>query len=387
MVVAAILLMLTAAIAAPAQTYSVVYTFGGGADGDGPAAPLIADAAGGGLYGTTAGGGSSGNGVVFRIRPPGYETVLHEFTGPDGAVSVAGLVSDAVGNVYGTTAFGGEGSGVVFKVDPTLGESVLHAFSGGSDGATPQARLLRDAAGNLYGTAAYGGTLGNSCSTFGCGVVFKVDPAGNFSVLHSFTGADGAFPFTGVVRDSLSNLYGTTDGGGAYGYGTVFKLDPAGNETVLYSFTGGADGARPQADMVEDSAGNLYGTTAFGGITGGSCVNAPGCGVVFKVESAGNFAVLHSFSGPDGDTPEGALIRDPAGNLYGTTAYGGSYGYGTIFKLSSGGTETVLFEFAPETDGSYPVGGLLPYKGALYGTTSGGAGGYCCGVAFRLSLH
>jgi uncharacterized repeat protein (TIGR03803 family) len=164
--------------------------------------------------------------VVFKLSPAGTETVLHSFTGHDGAHPVAGLIADAAGNLYGTTLEGGasnacpSGCGTVFKLSPTGSETILHSFTGEGDGAYPYAGLTRDAAGNFYGTANHGGTHGN-------GVVFKLSPSGTETVLHSFTGgADGGPPSAGLVRDPAGNLYGTTANGGASGYGVVFKLTP-----------------------------------------------------------------------------------------------------------------------------------------------------------------
>ena len=155
--------------------------------------------------------------------------------------------------------------------------SVLHAFTGGADGILPRAGLVRDAAGNLYGTTEGGGASGN-------GTVFELDTTGKGTVLHSFTGGvDGSAPFAGLVRDRNGNLYGTTEFGGASSEGTVFKLDTTGKETVLHSFTGGADGAFPQAGLIRDDAGNLYGTAQFGGDLTCSSPFLGGCGTVFKL--------------------------------------------------------------------------------------------------------
>jgi uncharacterized repeat protein (TIGR03803 family) len=198
---------------------------------------------------------------------------------------------------------------------------VLYSFTGGSDGGYPLAGVIRDSKGNLYGTTNGGGASY-------AGVVFKVDTSGNETVLYSFTGgSDGGYPLAGVIRDSKGNLYGTTNGGGASGAGVVFKVDTFGNETVLYSFTGGSDGGYPLwVVLVRDSAGNLYGTTNGGG--------ASGAGVVFKVNAAGNETVLHSFTGgADGGNPYAGVILGPEGNLYGTTAFGGETNAGVVFEI------------------------------------------------------
>jgi uncharacterized repeat protein (TIGR03803 family) len=218
--------------------------------------------------------------------------------------------------------------------------TVLHAFTAFSGGRFSTASLVRDAAGNLYGTTVLGGNL--ACgSGSGCGVVFKLDTTGKETVLHRFTGGvDGANPSAGLVQDAAGNLYGTTEGGGdlacggGFGCGVVFKLGTTGKETVLHSFTGGADGRDPNAGLVRDAAGNLYGTTRSGGDL--AC-SVAGCGVVFKLDTTSKETVLHSFT--LGGFPEAGLLRDGAGKLYGTTFSGGSnacggQGCGAVFKLT-----------------------------------------------------
>jgi uncharacterized repeat protein (TIGR03803 family) len=381
---------------AQAPTYTVLYSFKGGTQGYGPEAGVVRDAAGN-LYGTTCcGGGPSFAGVVFKLDTAGKETLLHSFAGypTDGADAFASLVGDAAGNFYGTSPNGGaSGDGVVFKLDMAGRESVLFSFKGAVEGGNPVGGLVRDAAGNLYGTARSGGATG--CSGQGCGVVFKLDPTGNETndanetnetnetVLHSFAGppADGGVPFAGLIRDAAGNLYGTTFSGGASGQGVVFKLDTDGEETILHSFAGSpTDGAKPRAGLVRDTAGNLYGTTFSGG--------ASGNGVVFKLDMAGKETILHSFAGPptDGARPVAGLVRDAAGNLYGTTFSGGTSGSGVVFKLNTAGKETILHSFpASPTDGAGPWGGLVrDAAGNLYGTTQGG-GASGQGVVFKLT--
>ncbi|HXM21194.1 MAG TPA: choice-of-anchor tandem repeat GloVer-containing protein [Terriglobales bacterium] len=328
-----------------------------GRDGNSPDASLIADAAGN-SYGITQDGGSGGCGVgcgtVFRVDKFGTTTVLYTFTGgADGGTPSGGLIEDADGSVYGATFWGGDlsgcstnGCGVLFKLDRFGSETVLYSFAGKVDGANPNGGLVRDARGNFYGTAAYGG---DSSCYLGCGAVFELDKNGHFTVLHSFTaGADGVYPYAGLIRDTKGNLYGTTAGGGKpaklcpTGCGTVFKVGKTGEETVLYSFKGGTDGVTPYAGLIRDAAGNLYGTTPWGGDP--TCSDGIGgrCGVVFKVDSTGKETVLYRFKGADGDGPyRGSLVRDAAGNLYGTTSYGGNLscggtgiGCGVVFKLT-----------------------------------------------------
>jgi uncharacterized repeat protein (TIGR03803 family) len=215
-----LLLSVVVTARAQAQTYSVLYSFMGGADGANPYAGLVRDPSGN-LYGTTTTGGYYSYGVVFKVSETGKETVLYTFTGgADGGEPAAGLVRDAAGNLYGTTPESSPGAGVVFKVSETGKETVLYTFTGGADGSIPRARLVRDSAGNLYGTTFYGGSH--------YGVVFKLDTTGKETVLYTFTGgADGRNPEAGLVRDAAGSLYGTTVlGGFSYGYGVVFELTP-----------------------------------------------------------------------------------------------------------------------------------------------------------------
>jgi uncharacterized repeat protein (TIGR03803 family) len=310
---------------------TVLYSFTG-SDGAGPAAGLVQDKEGN-LYGTTEVGNSPSLGTVFKLDTNNAETVLYSFTGADGAIPLAPVLRDGFGNLYGTTFSGGIfGQGTVFKLDPAGREIVLHNFTGGTDGANPTVSLVPDKSGNLYGTAYGGGLI--DCFGAGCGVVYRLGQTGRFTVMHSFTGPDGAGPESSLVRDEAGNFYGATLYGGTFKEGTVFKLDRSGRETVLYSFTGGTDGASPRGDLVRDEAGNLYGTTVYGGTQG--CTVAPsGCGVVFKLDPAGVQTVLHSFSGEtDGGILYGGLARDGAGNLYGTTSSGGVSGTGTVFKIT-----------------------------------------------------
>jgi uncharacterized repeat protein (TIGR03803 family) len=376
---------------AQAQTFTVLYDFTDGKDGGIPAATLVRDQAGN-LYGTTAQGGAinyhncnppQGCGTIFKVGTRGKETVLYDFKdNPDAAYPSAGLVEDEAGNFYGTTLLGGtSNSGAVFKLDKSGKETVLYSFTGGRDGGNPLAGVILDTAGNLYGTTEIGGDL--SCQVgqmTGCGVVFKLATTGKLTVLHRFHGSDGADPFAGLVRDESGNLYGTTTAGntGCYdGCGTVFKLDKTAKETVLHVFTDGRDGAVPMwGALILDELGNLYGTTQSGGDL--SCGNGVGCGTVFKMDKAGKETVLYNFTdGKDGGLPGGALVRDAAGNLYGTASVGGDLscngggGCGTVFKLDKAGKLTVLHDFEDKSDGAFPEGGLVrDASGNLYGTTS-----------------
>lgn len=362
-------------------------------DGEYPTAALIADKKGN-LYSTTFGGGHDdgncmqqaliGCGTVFKITPDGKETVLYAFLGgADGQYPYAGLVMDGKGNLYGTTTAGGN-QGTVFRIAPDGTETILHAFTGGSDGGTPEAGLILDDSGNLYGTTRWGG-VGRTWGT-----VFKLAPDGTETVLYSFCAPsacnDGSDPEGGLVADASGNFFGTTKRGGANDGGVVFKLAPNGTETKLYDFcsqTVCADGGGPLADLVVDKKANLYGTTHGGGTYDE--------GTVFKLATDGTETVLHSFTGgTDGGGPYGGVIFDTKGNLYGTAALGGAYGFGNVFKLSPGGTETVLYSFTHGKDGSQPnAAPLLDGHGNLYGTADYGAKTSChnkqgCGTVFRL---
>jgi len=228
-------------------------------------------------------------------------TTLYSFTGSgagDGANPEAGLIADPAGNLYGTTHSGGDGGyGTVFRLDPSGTLTVLHNFTGDSDGRYPDGGLIADAAGNLYGTTRGELSPPPGC-TRDCGTVFQLTPSGDLNVLHSFTGgSDGGTPVAGLIADEAGNLYGTTSAGGDRtncaaqfidGCGTVFQLDPSGTLNVLYNFTGGSDGGNPDAALIADAAGNLYGTT-YGGGTGTGCIGGGACGTVFELTVSASF--------------------------------------------------------------------------------------------------
>jgi uncharacterized repeat protein (TIGR03803 family) len=259
---------------------TILHSFTGGADGSNPVAGLIRDAAGN-LYGTTFYEAEFSSGTAFKLNKTGKITVLYTFDFQ--AFPHAGLMRDAIGNLYGTTWGDGIycGCGTVYELQGHK-ETVLYSFGESTeDGVMPYARLIQDEEGTLYGTTAAGGNY--SCGA-GCGTVFKLDKRGKATYLHTFQDdqRDGEVPFAGLVRDHTGNLYGTTVYGGIYGVGTVFKIDPTGKETILHSFSGGADGASPLAELILDAAGNLYGTASAGGNS--LCGNqGSGCGVVFKI--------------------------------------------------------------------------------------------------------
>jgi uncharacterized repeat protein (TIGR03803 family) len=324
--------------AANGYALTTLHSFSGD-DGSNPWAAVIADASGN-LYGTTCGGGSSGFGTVFRLDAANNYalTTLHSFSGPDGDHPAAAVIVDASGDLYGTT-YGNYGGGppyyygTVFKLDAANGYALttLHSFSG-PDGAYPAAAVITDAAGNLYGTTVGGGPYDH-------GTIFKLDAANGYALttLHSFN-LDGMYPKAAVMADAAGNLYGTTFGRWDSGiYGTVFKLDVANNysRTTLHGFSG-SDGAYPAAAVVADAAGNLYGTTygEYDAVWGWIY----DYGSIFKLDAANNYAltVLHSFSGDDGSQPWAEVIADDSGTLFGTTEYGGTGSKGIVFSLSTG---------------------------------------------------
>jgi uncharacterized repeat protein (TIGR03803 family) len=321
---------------------TILHAFAGVTDGEGPSASLLRDAAGN-LYGTTVSGPAHLYGTVFKIDTSGKLIVLHVFSGgADGAFPYSALIADKTGNLYGTTFNGGvHGDGVVFKVSTSGKLTVLHSFSGGTqDGLLPLAGLLLDAVGNLYGTTTEGGYMGNGCRVVnGCGVVFKLAKNGELTLLYSFTNSsDGAVPKSRLVSDGAGGFYGTTSSAGdvtcdpPFGCGNVFKLDGSGKLTPLHNFSGEADGAFPAGDLILDASSNIYGATAEGGDL--ACDQDFGCGIVFKVDSTGVLTVLHTFTGGlEGDTPEAGLIRDAAGTLFGTTDVGGDRNRGIVFKI------------------------------------------------------
>jgi uncharacterized repeat protein (TIGR03803 family) len=359
---------------ASAQQETVLYSFMGTPDGATPQSGVIRDSSGN-LYGTTQQGGAFGFGTVYMVTAGGGETVLYSFTGgADGSQPYGGLLrSSRAGNLYGTTFLGGAyGGGVVFMVSPGGGEKVLYNFTGGADGGQPWAGVIADRSGNLYGTTMTGGAGGS-------GVVYKLDPAGNETVLYNFTGGDdGGNPTAGVTL-AAGNFYGTTQFGGKdVNCGVVYEVNAEGEETVLHNFRGGsADGCSPQAGVVIDSEGNLYGTTPTGGPSNG--------GVVYML-TKGKETVLYAFTGGDDGTgyaPYGGVVRDSSGNLYGTAKFAGAYGGGIVFMLPAGGGETVLYNFTCAAGCNTETGLVLDSSGNVYGTAPYGENGY--GVVFMVT--
>lgn len=355
-----------------AWTLTTIYTFQGGSDGAEPEGTLLMDASGN-LFGETSGGGGTtstclavGCGTIFELSPNGsggwQKITLHEFIGgEDGSAPDGGLVLDASGNLYGTAIQGGgtcsalkAGCGTAFELTPQADgrwkETILHRFGMTStDGIAPAGGVVFDAKGNLFGTAALGGGSSNSeCTSPGCGTVFELTlNAGKWTekTLYAFDSTDGMNPDAGVTLDSAGDMFGTTFQGGTGLGGVVFELTPQDTGwrfKVLHQFNSFAAGVRPSAGVVLDAAGNLYGTTEFGGNNVTQCRlgNENGCGTVYELSPASSgtwkYAPLYLFTGnADGNFPGGTPILDGEGNLYGTTIYNGLVvGTGSVFEVT-----------------------------------------------------
>ncbi len=353
-----------------ASTFRVLYTFPGGSAGQDANGDLAIDDAGN-LYGTTGAGGNAacqgGCGVVYQLTPTGTETVLHAFDGQDGYWPRYGVIRDDDGNLYGVNFFGGAsttcasevGCGDVFEIASGGAFSVLHSFKdNGTDGYYP----LGDV--SWSGTKLYGVTEAGGAG--GCGAVYAVKPSSDKEhEVINWPNALGCGPI-GKLHRSSGNLYGAYQDGGSTGAGGVFKITPSKQITILYAFQGGNDGKFPFGGPIEDASGNLYGVTAAGG---GPC----NCGIVYEISSTGVETILHAFTGANGDGngPLGQLVRDAKGNLYGVTEWGGANGEGTVFKVTPAGVERILHTFTGNADGGVPEGSLLrDSSGNLYGTAS-----------------
>jgi uncharacterized repeat protein (TIGR03803 family) len=327
--------------------------------------------------------------------------VIYSFGGgADGEYSSTDLIMDSAGNLYGTTVQGGKGGGTAFQLTPSATgwkHHVLYQFTGGADGGEPYGGLTLDTWGNLYGTAVVGGT-GGSCVESGCGVVFKISKSGgkwSQSVIYNFTGGkDGYGPGGGLTLGHDGSLFGMTPTGGAKALGVVFQLRPGPGSgawilTVIHTFTGGKDGATGSAGrLLLDRVGALWGVATVGG--------THGKGVAFKLSAgpSGSWKLrpIYQFKGqPDAGFPYGGLVADPSGNLYGTTYYDGANNLGAVYQLShhpgAPWTEQVLYSFKGGSDGEKSISTLArDAAGNLYGTTSeGGAGGCGCGVIFKVA--
>ncbi len=395
-------------------TESVAWAFAGTPDGDGPTS-LVADKQGN-IYGTTAAGGSgactAGCGTIFKIATDGTKTILYSFNGaPFDASSPAGLAIDRHGNLYGAGYFGGAaGFGGIFKLTPDGHETLLHSFytrdKAFKQGFRPTA-LAMGADGFLYGATQYGGTALSVCNV-GCGTVFRISPKGRVKTLYRFQGqgkGDGMQPYGGITLGPDGTIYGTTLYGGGT-LGTVYKVDHvSGAETMLHAFTGSKqDGAHPQTPPIADDAGNLYGGTTES--SGRDC-DSHGCGMLYKIAPDGTYTILYDFDsgavgfGGDAFSVSSALYRDTAGNLYGTTRWGGasstcspSIGCGAVFQFTPGGALNILYKFQGPANGDAqtPYGMLLRDRAggdAFYGMTLAGPNTTCadgCGSIFKLAI-
>ena len=364
--------------AAHAQTFSLIHSFDG-PDGGNPKAGLTIDR-GGKIYGSTwSGFFGFGWGSVFQLRPY-QEGFIFDIVQLYDGQPIDRPVIGPNGTLYGTNQnmIVTYKAGYVWNLRPPLSvcqtvrcmwnSTVLYGWDTiGSTGGTPLgATLVFDQAGNIYGTTSAGGS--------GNGVVYELTTAGVQTPIYTFAGTpDGAMPYSGLIFDTTGNLYGVTEAGGASGKGAIYELSPNGqggwSEQVIYSFTGGNDGSTPFGGLVFDSAGNLYGTTASGGTGGG--------GTAFELSPNGNnwnLSTLYSFAGSANCGPRAELSFDTAGNLYGTTFCDGSLSDGSVFELTNSGgswSYTSLHDFADGTDGRFPISNVaFDASGRMYGTTS-----------------
>jgi len=386
----------------PAGTLTTLHSFTGtGSEGSAPNAGII-QASDGNFYGTTYGGGTQVGGTIFRMTPSGALTTLHSFANASPLPSI--VIQGSDGNLYGTTY------GAVFKMTLSGTFTTLYSFTGGPDGSSPNSLIQSSSDGNFYGTTIEGtifkvtpsGTLttlytftspastpqclvhGSDGNFYGTalyggtakrGIVFRFTPSGTLTVLHSFTnGPDGADPNAGLIQGTDGNLYGTTANGGVSGFGTAFQITTTGILTTVHSFAG-PDGWHPSSGLMQASDGGYYGTTPGGQHNAGS---------VFKITAGSAFVTLCSFGYTDGSYPQAGLVHATDGNFYGVTGAGGAAGYGTVFKMAPDGAVTTLHSFNYQ-DGAYPIGDLIQAAdGNLYGTTFlGGAGGQ--GSVFKMT--
>jgi uncharacterized repeat protein (TIGR03803 family) len=355
-----------------AVTETVLYSFET-VHGMHPHSGLVVDKTGA-FYGTTLHGGKNSLGTVYKFAD-GKLTVLYSFKGNrDGAFPNAGVTLDKSGNLIGATQGADVSSdfGTIFSIAPDGTENVLHRFKNVPDGNSPQSELILGPDGKYYGTAASG--------AIGAGDVFSVSRGGHLSVIYSFgAGVDGGNPAAKLLSDGSGTFYSTTYNNGAHGLGTVFDVTSGGSEHVVYSFAGGADGRNPATGVIADAAGNLYGTTYFGGPSD--------AGTVFKVAHDGTETVLHAFTGADGANPLSDLLMDKRGNIYGTANQGGANGEGTVFEITAAGKFKTLYSFlgGDSGDGENPAGDLyMDKQGTIYSTTMNG-GANVSGTIFKLT--
>jgi len=364
------LLLLTSPWSANAQTYQILHEFAGPtSDGATPFGFVLGG--NGTIYGTTCYGGTGYNGTAYELSATGNETILYNFNAGYGSCPTS--LFPWKGNLYGSAAGGAYGGGLLFKLNLSGKETVLHTFGKNLAEGVNAYLLYQTPSGLFYGATGYDGL-------YGYGTLFTADTFGKVTVIYNFPDNMWGQSINSFIPDGSGNFYGATYYGGsancAYGCGTIFKFDAAGNWTTLYSFTGGADGAYPNG-VIRDGQGNLYGTTAEGG---SKCVLVS-CGTVFKFSSTGQLTTLHSFTGgADGILPSGTIVRDKAGNLYGTTSEGGDMscadfinygGCGTLFKLDPSGNETIVHTFTgpPGDAGTFGAILLKNAAGDIYGAS------------------
>lgn len=372
----------------PGGTLTVLHSFAGGpTEGLWPMTGLV-QGSDGNFYGTTQYGGANYYGTVYQITPTGAFTVLHHFTpltwngavwaNPDGAAPEAGLVQGSDGNLYGTATAGGSyGHGTVFQITPGGAWTTLYNFTApawngtanaNADGAYPLAALVLAGDSNFYGATYAGGANG-------LGTLFRITPGGALTTLHSLAYSEGYMPFQPLLQAGDGNFYGTLNRGGANDDGSVFRMTPAGAFTVLYNFTvldptyyTNADGANPDAPLLQGRDGNLYGTASVGG--------AGATGAVFKITLAGVFTVLHAFApldpgtsnNADGAYPAGALVQSSDGSFYGAAYSGGAYGFGAMFQFTL--TEPVLSSLSPASADAGGAAFTLVVKGSNFPNSS-----------------
>jgi uncharacterized repeat protein (TIGR03803 family) len=384
--------------------FQTLHAFAGApSDGSYPYGPLMFDRSGN-LFGTTLEGGSStdptcselGCGTLFELQPKNSkwkESLLYSFTASTGYPGPTGpIVFDSHGNLLGTQGEAGSpcGCGAAYELSRVSGvwtQIVLHTFTGGTtDGAYPDSGLIGDKAGNFYGITVDGGSANS-------GTFFELSPSGDggytYSIVYQFAssnGEDAGGPYGPLSMDSHGNIYGTSESGGLYGYGAVFKLAPSETgwtESVIFNLTDDY-GNYPQAyGVVPDDAGNLYGTTTYGG--------PYAVGTVYELSPQPGFwnrAILYSFTGSDDGAYPYGLVIGPSGTLYGVSSSGGSYSWGNVYQVQSSGgiwTQSVLHQFTDGTDGSRPFANLiLDSQGNLYGLATGG-GTYGFGTVFEVT--
>jgi uncharacterized repeat protein (TIGR03803 family) len=402
-----------ASLGARAAGETVLYDFQGGADGASPEGTLIADA-NGALYGTTTYGGvygcafDAGCGTVFKLTPQGStyaHSVLYSFLGgTDGDGPGSGVIADSQGTLYGTTEYGGaSGDGTVFKLTPSgssYSETVLYSFTGDLDGEAPLAGLTIDSAGDLFGATLLGGGYSAKCHTgSGCGTIFELKRSGaayaERILVRFHGGSDGGTPGSPPLIVG-KNLYGTAaTGGGAptcggapinTGCGTIYELEPSGSTYALhtlYKFAGSPhDAANPFAGLTLAKDGSLYGLGQYGGLENAGAIFA----LRFSRKGMSEH-LLHSLGkGGEGSYPVATLALGRFGALYGTSEYsGGSLDEGAVFDLQPPRAEQLLFDFPGGAGGAYPIGGVLVGSNALYGTaTYGGTSSSAAGIVFAL---